>query len=260
MPKTEELIFRFIIIFTVLFVLLSCFITYIIYRYKQKQNAHQQAMQSIKVAHDNALLQAQLEMQEQTFVNIAREIHDNVGQKLSFVKLQLVTLQGKGTQHLEEAIHTIGNSLIDLSDLSRTLHADALLSNGFIHAVDFEVKLLQKVYLFEIDLTVQGEAIFLIDKQELILYRIIQEALHNIVKHAAASVVHITIKFEPSSMNICIQDNGKGFDSNTIKKGQGLLNIKARVKMLNGEYSINSILQQGTSITINIPTHAYNNQ
>jgi two-component system, NarL family, sensor kinase len=91
MHKTEHIIFLFIIIFTVLFLLLSSFIVFIIFRYKQKQNAHEQTLQSIAVNHENALLQAQLEMQEQTFVNIYREIPDNVGQKLAFAKLQLLS-------------------------------------------------------------------------------------------------------------------------------------------------------------------------
>jgi two-component system, NarL family, sensor kinase len=260
MRKTEDIIFLFIIIFTFLFVLLSSFIIFIIYRYKQKQNVHLQAMQGIQAAHDKELLQAQLEMQEQTFANIAREIHDNVGQKLSYVKLQLVTLQGSGTAHLQEAIDHISNSIIDLSDLSRTLHADALLSNGFIHAVEFEIKQLQKVYPFDVKLEVEGETIFLVDKQELILYRIIQETLHNILKHAEATEVRIVIQFAPTTICMRISDNGKGFDTSTTHKGQGLLNIKARVSMLGGEYSIHSILQRGTTITLNIPTHAYNNQ
>jgi two-component system, NarL family, sensor kinase len=260
MRKTEDVIFLFIIIFTVLLVLLSCFIIFIIYRYKQKQNTHLLAMQGIEEAHNNTLLRTQLEMQEQTFVNIAREIHDNVGQKLSFAKLQLITLQAAGSSGLHDPIDIIGNSLTDLSDLSRSLHADALLSNGFIHAVEFEVKLLKKVYLFDIDLSVQGETIFLIDKQELFLYRIIQEALHNIAKHAAATSVHITINFAPTSMSVCIQDNGKGFDTEATYQGQGLRNIQARIKLLNGQCLIHSTLQQGTTITINIATHAYNNQ
>jgi two-component system, NarL family, sensor kinase len=91
MHKQEQVIFLFIIVFIVLFLLLSSLIVFIIYRYKQKQNAHEQTLQSIAVSHDNALLQAQLVMQKQTFVNISREIHDNVGQKLAFAKLQLVT-------------------------------------------------------------------------------------------------------------------------------------------------------------------------
>jgi two-component system, NarL family, sensor kinase len=258
MHKTEQIIFLFIIIFTVLFLLLSSFIVFIVYRYKQKQNAHTQALQSIQVSHENALLQAQLEMQEQTFVNISREIHDNVGQKLAFAKLQLVTLAGNGQAALVEPINIISKTIADLSDLSRTLNADALLANGFINAVAFEVQQLQKVVGFSIDLEIMGETVFLADKQELILYRIIQETLHNIVKHAAPTEVHVIIHFQPNCMSISVQDNGKGFDTKAKHKGMGLRNTQERVKLLGGDYHVKSFLKIGTNVTINIPIHGYN--
>ncbi len=256
MPKTEQIIFLFIIIFTVLFLLLSSFIVFIIYRYKQKQNAHAQALQAIQTTHENAMLQAQLEMQEQTFVNISREIHDNVGQKLAFAKLQLVTLAYNGQAALEDPINIISKTIADLSDLSRTLNADALLSNGFIHAVTFEVQQLQKVVGFPITLEVMGEAVFLADKKELILYRIIQECLHNIVKHAAPKTVNIIIHFGPNSMSVFVQDDGNGFDTKSQSKGLGLRNIQERVNMLGGHCHIKSFAKIGTSIDINIPIHA----
>ncbi len=255
MHKQEQIIFLFIIIFTVLFLLLSSFIVFIIYHYKQKQNTHAQALQAIEATHENALLQAQLEMQEQTFVNISREIHDNVGQKLAFAKLQLVTLAGNGQAVLQEPIDIITKSIADLSDLSRTLNADALLANGFVSAVDFEVQQLQKVVHFSINLDVMGETIFLPDKQELILYRIIQECLHNIVKHAAPTQVHIVIEFAPNHMSICIEDNGKGFKTKDPHNGLGLRNIQERVKMIGGNCHIRSIVKIGTNVTINIPIH-----
>jgi two-component system, NarL family, sensor kinase len=259
MHKTEQIIFLFIIIFTVLFLLLSSFIVFIIFRYKQKQNAHEQTLQGIAVSHENALLQAQLEMQEQTFVNISREIHDNVGQKLAFAKLQLVTLAGNGQAALEEPINIISKTIADLSDLSRTLNADALLANGFINAVTFEVQQLQKVMHFPINLEVVGETVFLADKQELILYRIIQECLHNIVKHAMPTIVNISIHFQPTSMSICVQDDGKGFNTKQQQNGLGLRNIVERVKMLGGHCQIKSFLKIGTSVHINIPIHGYSN-
>jgi two-component system, NarL family, sensor kinase len=256
MHETKQIIFLFIIIFTVLFLLLSSFIVFIVYRYKQKQNAHTQALQAIEASHENALLQAQLEMQEQTFVNISREIHDNVGQKLAFAKLQLVTLLGNGQAELDEPINIISKTIADLSDLSRTLNADALLANGFIHAVAFEVQQLQKVVDFIIELEVMGETVFLADKQELILYRIIQECLHNIVKHATPKAVNISIHFQPASMSISVEDDGKGFNTKLQQNGLGLRNIEERVKMLGGYCQIKSFLKIGTTVHINIPIHA----
>src|SRR5688572_16613887 len=83
----------FIVVCTVLILLLIFFITMMIYRYQQNQNIYLQNLEEIKAIHSGALLHSQIEMQERTFQNISREIHDNIGQKLSLAKLHLNTLQ-----------------------------------------------------------------------------------------------------------------------------------------------------------------------
>jgi two-component system, NarL family, sensor kinase len=252
MQQTEQIIFLFIIIFTVLLLLLSSFIVFIIYRYKQKQNAHLQTLQTIQTTHENAIMQAQLEMQEQTFKNISREIHDNIGQKLALVKLQLITLQTNTTIPFEDSISSIGHVINDLSDLSRTMSADAILANGIVQAIRFEVQQLNKTALFAVDMLVTGDVVFLESKQELILFRIVQEALQNIIKHANATVVNIVLDFTKHNMSVSISDNGKGFIEDK-HIGQGLKNIVARAKMLDGTCSIISSLQKGTALKITIP-------
>jgi signal transduction histidine kinase len=252
MYNPTQLIFLFIIIFTVLFLLLSLFIVFIIYRYKQKQNAHHQALQSIAVAHENALLQAQLEVQEQTFINISREIHDNVGQKLALVKLQLISVQHNHSIELNETIDTIGNAITDLRDISRTMSADTILANGFVPAIEFEVQQLNKTALFNTSFEVKGDAVFLEGKRELVLFRIVQEALQNVVKHANATEVKILVDFNPENMIVSIADNGQGFDPSAYN-GQGLKNMQARAKMIDGKCEIWSSEQEGTELKIIVP-------
>ncbi len=252
MYNPTQLIFLFIIIFTVLFLLLSLFIVFIIYRYKQKQNAHHQALQSIAVAHENALLQAQIEVQEQTFINISREIHDNVGQKLALVKLQLISVQNTHQVELDETINTIGNAITDLRDISRTMSADIILANGFVPAIEFEVQQLNKTALFITSFELKGEAVFLEGKRELILFRIVQEALQNVVKHANATIVKILVDFNPESMLVSITDNGQGFTPNAYN-GQGIKNMQARAKMIDGFCEIWSSEQEGTVLKIIVP-------
>jgi two-component system, NarL family, sensor kinase len=91
--KTDQSIIIFIITSALLILLLIGFITTIIYRYQQKQNAYFKDIETLKTSHENSLLQAQLEIQEQTFQNISREIHDSIGQKLTLAKLHLNTLE-----------------------------------------------------------------------------------------------------------------------------------------------------------------------
>ena len=90
---------------------------------------------------ENALLQAQLEMQEQTFANISGEIHDNIGQKLTLAKLHLNTLPLNGSVQLQgqvnQSIQMIGEVIADLSDMSRSMSSEILLQNGLIKAIEF---------------------------------------------------------------------------------------------------------------------------
>lgn len=250
-PQSQVILF-FIIVFSLIQALLGLFIIFIIYNYKQKQNIYYKQLENLQSIHNNAILQAQLEMQEQTFVNISREIHDNVGQKLALTKLQLIHLQNNHPIVINDTINTITTAIQDLSDLSRTMSADAILANGFINAMEFEMQQLNKTVSFNTTMTVEGEAVFLDGKRELVLFRIVQEAMQNIIKHAGAKNVIISIVFTELNLTVNIIDDGKGFVAKT-HNGQGLKNIEARAVMLAGSCEINSELEKGTNIKITIP-------
>ncbi len=91
---------------------------------------------------------------------------------------------------------------------------------------------------------------------EIGIFRIIQELTTNILKHANASHVTINISQHEKVLNIIVEDDGKGFNINQIdsKKGMGLSSIKTRIEYLNGEFIIDSTIQKGTTIIMNIPT------
>jgi len=166
MPTTgKEDIVIFIIICTLLILLLVAFITLFIYKYQQKQNIYFKELTQLRITHENELLQSQLEIKEQTFQNISREIHDNIGQKLTLAKLHLNTLPLEKPEQLikqvESSIQMIGESINDLSDISRSMNSEILLNNGLIHALEFEVAQMEKTGVYEINLFVTGDIIFL---------------------------------------------------------------------------------------------------
>lgn len=250
----------FIIACSVLIAFLTGFITFIVYRYQQKQNAYFQTLEQLKISHENELLQSQIEIQEQTFSNISREIHDNIGQKLSLVKLHLNTLQPSPDQPsnatISESIKMIGESILDLSDISRSLSSEIILNNGFINALEFEVNQLNKPGMYSIRLTVTGEPVFLEANTELILFRIIQEALHNIIKHAAATQILMDLYYREETLVLTIKDNGKGFVEEISSPKNGITNMTRRAKMLNGSCVVESAAGAGTTIHIEIPLYA----
>ncbi len=257
-PSSTESLVIFIIVCTLLIVLLISFVTYIVYRYQQKQNKYFKDMEALKIAHADEMLQSRVEIQEQTFANISREIHDNIGQKLTLAKLHLNTLKlaepAKARSQLDDSVVMISEAITDLSDISRSMSSENILNNGFIKALEFEVSQLNKSKLYQIELSVSGNPVFLDSKKELVLFRIVQEALNNIIKHASASIIDIRMYYHNNHVELDIDDNGKGFerDPNAIQ-GTGLGNMTRRAAILGGSCSVNSKTGTGTNIKIEIP-------
>jgi signal transduction histidine kinase len=136
----------------------------IIYRYQQKQNKYYKEIEELKQKHENALLKAQLEMQEYTFQNISREIHDNIGQKLSLAKLYLNTIchskPDSSESHVTNSVGIISEAINDLRDIARSMSSEIVLNNGLIKGIEFEVDQLLKSGIYEIDLSICGESVF----------------------------------------------------------------------------------------------------
>jgi signal transduction histidine kinase len=256
--STAQNILLFIVVCSLLILLLIFFITFIIYRYKQKQNDYFKKIEEIKIAHENILLQSQIEMQEQTFDNISREIHDNIGQKLTLAKLQLNTLQYGSVEHVKgqvnDVVAIIGNAINDLSDISRSMSREMILENGFIKGIEFELAQIKKSGSYQIIFDVSGETVFLDGRIEVVLFRLTQEVLHNIIKHAQAASINVRLHFEPGMVTLKITDDGRGFSlEKTNPVGAGIKNMQKRVQLLNGTCVFESILTQGTHVTFSIP-------
>ncbi|MBC7937818.1 MAG: hypothetical protein H7Y86_20925 [Rhizobacter sp.] len=254
----SETIVLFIVLCSVLILLLVFFIALIIYRYQQKQNAYFKNLEEIKIDHENILLQSQVEMQEKTFQNISIEIHDNIGQKLALAKLLLNTLPYESVEKLslqvQSSIDIVSQVVNELSDMGRGMSNEIVLQNGIIKATEAELLQIKKTSLYHINFEVGGDTVFLDVKRELILFRVIQECLHNIIKHARATLIGVQLQFHKDWLSLEISDNGKGFDTaNANNMGTGIKNIKKRIRLLNGMYTIKSVVDNGTTIKIEIP-------
>ncbi|MBL0200168.1 MAG: hypothetical protein IPP81_08300 [Chitinophagaceae bacterium] len=245
-----------------LLLLLISFIVSIAYKYQQKQNAYFKDIETLKSSHENTLLQSQLEIQEQTFQNISREIHDNIGQKLTLAKLYLNTLDftdtDKSRLQVNNSVTIIGEAINDLSDLSHSMSSEIILTHGLINALQFEAAQLQKTGIYKISFSATGNPVFMDYNTELMLFRIVQESLNNIVKHAAASEIDINLHYMDALLIIEIKDNGKGFLSLQDWPGTGLKNIKKRTSILKGKLIINSTHDTGTQIKVEIPLYENN--
>lgn len=258
MPETTTQIVALIIILCSFFMLLlSIFIISIIIIYKKKQIVYSNEISLLKTETENAILKAQLEIQEQTFQNISRDIHDNVGQKLSLAKLKINNLGVNNHLDISDTTKLIGSAITDLRNLSRMLSADFISEMGLVEVIKFEVQQLSKLNFFEINFQILGEIVFLETNAELVIFRIVQEGLQNIVKHADAQHVNIELRFCANEVSILINDDGMGLKVG-FEEGQGLKNIKARTKFIGGVCKLIYLEPHGTSLEIRIPTKKNN--
>ena len=257
--KEEYLVYYFVIVCSLVVILLALVITNLTFRYQQKQILNKTKIEELKSKHENNLLKSQLQVQEQTFQNISREIHDNIGQKLTLAKLQLNTLIYSDIEGLKQSIanvvQIVSESLNDLRDISRSLSSELILNNGLIKALEHEIHQLNRAFLYNIKLTIIGDPFFMIADNELVIFRIIQESLNNIMKHAEATQVDITFCYSTTHLEIEIVDNGKGFDIHQVHKGNGIHNIFNRAASLLGTANIDSRNKIGTKVNIKIPNH-----
>lgn len=239
--------------------LLSSFVITIVLLFKKKQASYNKNLEEMKIKHENTILQTQLEIQEQTFQYISREIHDNIGQKLTFAKLQLNTIdldnRDETESKLSSSINTMTDAIADLSDLSRSMSSDVVLAEGLISGIHYELEQLRKTELFEVDLNIQGNSIFLDAQKDLLTFRIVQECINNIIKHACANQIGINLHYETDFLSVTVTDNGLGFNvADPRKGGNGLSNIRKRTSALKGQLSIDSN-PSGTRVTLKIPIH-----
>lgn len=242
-----------------LVILFVSFIIAIILLYQNKQIKHQQQIQEIKATFETMLLSSQIEIQEQTFQNISREIHDNIGLSLTLSKLNLTLFCEEHSDHIlaskvTRSIRLISSAIEDLRNISRSLNSDSITSNGFLRALEDEVVAINKLGVALVKLTTDGTEMFFQSNSELVLFRIVQEALNNAIKHSNAKTIEILANFSESQLEIRIEDDGIGFNVNDLhkNKGSGLRNMSARTNSINGQFNIQSN-SLGTKISIIIP-------
>ena len=208
------------------------------------------------------LLKAQLEIQEQTLNQISQEIHDNIGQTLSLVKLNLSALPAIQEKIAEEKILSskdlVGKAIQDLRNLSKKLNSDSILSDGILSAIKYELDIVGRTAGVTTDFVLSGTPVLLDPEKELILFRLLQEALNNIIKHSQASTIIVRVNFMEKIFEMSIEDNGHGFEFNPAddKKssgGIGLLNMRSRSQLIGGSFEIESKDGIGTKIIVVVP-------
>lgn len=252
-----------ILISTILVLALSIGIIYFLFLYQRKRFRHQQELIEIREAFSQTLLQSRLAIQEQTLDHISKELHANFSHLVSLININLSEILPQiPTNQRENIIETksLAKQLMsELKALSANLNTDHIIHIGFAKALDNELNRLAKTKKYEVVVTKTGEEYRMLAEHEIILFRLCQEVLNNVVKYAKASRVSTSMTFSPDQFILTIADNGAGFNVDEAlrqsgeKQSTGLLNIRKRATLINAEFGIRSHNGEGTIVTINIP-------
>ncbi len=252
MRDTTEIYFT-LILASVFFLLLVTIIVASTWRYYARRRDHELAVQQF----EQTLLQTRVEIQEQTFTAISREMHDNICQMLSLAKLNINTVQLHNevqTQtKLEESTSLITQSLQSLRDLAKSLQGGSIQQLGLLSSLELEMRRIEKLGVMQTAFRVFGEPFNVDENKSVIIFRIAQEAIQNVLKHAEASVVEMQVKFSPAEMELVVKDNGKGIDPAVNTDGSGLRNIRDRARIIGATLRIEKSDTGGTMIRLTLP-------
>jgi two-component system NarL family sensor kinase len=238
---------------------MATFILLIVFSYRKRQIAFFEKLSDIEANYEKNLLSSKLEIQELTFQHISREIHDNITLSLTLAKLHLNTLDiskiETSTEKIYCSIQLLSKSITDLSDISRSMNADIIIQHGLLRALEEELDRIRQTDKFKLEFEVRGIPIYFDSKKDLLIFRIVQEAFNNIIKHANAKIVKLNLDYAGTFLNIIIRDNGDGFVTNggNDKTTAGLKNMQSRIDILNGKMDIISNKGEGSMLTFKIP-------
>jgi two-component system, NarL family, sensor histidine kinase UhpB len=195
--------------------------------------------------------------QEREKKEIGKELHDNINQVLASIKLYIDMAVGKVTEHSDILLRCRENLVYAMSEIRKLSHSlipPSLGDHGLLDAIRELIEDMNTAAAFRTELSIDGFDESLLDEsRKLMLFRIVQEQVNNIVKYAAAQNVLIEFRLLESQMMLAIRDNGVGFDTSKKAKGIGIRNMESRISFYSGTLELQSSEGKGTSIIVLLP-------
>lgn len=239
----------------------------IVYSGRLEDRLRDQRVKDVESTKTLQRLSSQLiEVQEEERRTIARELHDEVGQVLTAIKCELAVAQraidaGGGHPKVLDGARLIADGALQtVRDLSHLLHPPLLDDLGLSAAIEWYVRGFIRRHSIEVELRHDASAQRLAPEVEAAAYRIVQEALTNVAKHSQATMCSVFIQQMPDTVVIMIEDDGIGFDPESVQKsadrGLGLIGVRERVSKLEGALRLQSARGKGTRLTVELPARS----
>ncbi len=201
-----------------------------------------------------------VEAQENERRSISRDLHDQVGQELTGILMELasisILIRARDADAAEvkagEIKRLVESCLQVVRNMALLLRPSMLDDLGLVPALEWQAKEVSKRSGLRVKVVAEEVSEELPEEHKTCIYRIVQEALHNIVQHASAANVSVTVRQESGRLLLSIQDDGKGFRAGQ-ERGMGLLGIEERVGNLRGDFEVTSELGKGTELRVSLP-------
>lgn len=225
---------------------------------KQAETLHRQHIQKLEKEHLLVAAHSLMKGQEEERSRLARDLHDGVGGLLSGVKLSLSTMKGNvflsedNARAVETIINQLDSSINELRRVSHNMMPEALIKFGLRETLENYCERINQAGGLQVRFQTYGFQERMEQDTEITLYRIVQELLNNVIKHAEAKNVLIQLTREPDKFSLTVEDDGKGFDLKAVngENHAGLTNIRSRASLLDGTVDISTAPGQGTSVTV----------
>jgi signal transduction histidine kinase len=262
--KNQEILI-IIVIGGIIALLLVGFVITTLFLYQRRQHKQEKELSRLREEFNQELLSSQIEIQENTMRLIGEELHDNVKQQLVFVSRSLCTLAyTTSSEEDKNVLSTTGvfidKAISDIQHLSNTLHTERIAEEGLIPTIKAEVANINRLGFLNVTYDSDLYYNYFNGQTTIFLYRMLQESLQNILKHAQSTHVNIKVYCsDEHTFALEIQDNGRGFnlaDEKAKKDKSGGVGVKSmmnRANLIGATITIDSAIGKGTTVKITIP-------
>ncbi|SDL00388.1 Histidine kinase [Catalinimonas alkaloidigena] len=210
------------------------------------------------------ILKTHLEMQAHTFQALTKEIHDNIGQLLSLTRLHVSTIKGATPELFDQKVGTckalLDRAIEDLRSLSTPLGSAFVAEHTLSESVQAQLETIRKTGVCETSLRVTGQAVDALEaSRKLLAFRIVQEALTNVVSHAQATHIVVTIHHTDDGITLTLEDDGEGFEADQLTHrtspadDTGIGAMQYRAALIQADFSLQSRPGEGTRVYLRIP-------
>ncbi len=255
MLEKEQILLIVYLIVIILFIVIFTIVFFV--AFQRRKNKLLLDKLKAEQRFEDEIFKSRIEIQEQALKNVSWELHDNIGQLLSTAVMQInimgTTIDKHSAESLQDVRKLVGDSLQEIRSLSKTLNHEVIQNVGLEKSIRVELKRFKKLNFLIPTLDVKGDETHIDPKDEIILYRIIQEFFSNTIKHAEASNLNVELNYTQNALEITVQDDGIGFDMKSVQANSGLLNMKSRASLVKASLEYKSTLGKGVLLKLSYP-------